>query len=131
VNKLWIFPLLFLFFLPKIVSASTTGASTNELYLFSMIFLVSVVLLIIGYEMKSWILHVFAGFIFTCTGLWIIFNADTGLPGYSNIISQTASFSGGNAWLYFSAWILIGFGLFYFLMITFLNTWGKRRESEW
>ena len=121
-NKWWLFPIIFLLLAS---SVSAAGTSTNEVYLFSIIFIIITILIIIGYEAKSLTPHIIAGMIFIVTGTYII--TQEGLPGYSNIFIVAST----NGWLYLSSWILVSFGLFFFLMVLFQNIIVIKEEDEW
>jgi hypothetical protein len=114
-QKLRLFPLTFFFFLfgnLKLVSAASP--SNNDVFFFSAIFIIITILLILGYELKSWFLHILVGILFITNGIYIFSRT---FPGYENIYSIGSS----SSWLFLTAWVFIGWGIIYFTMIIFQN----------
>lgn len=134
-SKLLAIASLIFFFSLNLVSASTPAA--DEIYLYSGIFIVILVLLWIGYSQRSYLFHTFAGFMLIVTGIYTYING----AGYdlnwfqpTNTTLVNDAFSTwsivGNNWIFYIAFILIGLGLYYFIVVTFNNVWDMKKKEE-
>lgn len=109
--------LLFLLLLLPSVSAATPGA--NEVYLYSILFSIIIILLVLGYWVRSYFYKIFAGFLLVITGVYSFIN---GIPNHA-----VTWFEPGNpdGWIFYSALIMFGLGLYYVVQIAMEHVGGK------
>lgn len=114
-QKLRLFPLTFFFFLiGNLKPVSAAGASNNDVFLFSAIFIIITILLILGYELKSFLLHIFVGILFIACGIYLFSRS---FAGYESMYTL----GDPKSWLLLSAFVFIGWGIIYFVMVTYQN----------
>lgn len=127
---------LLTFFLSfNLVSASTPAV--DEIYLYSGIFIVILILLWIGYSQRSYLYQTFAGFMLVVTGVYTYINGagydqNWLLPTNTTLVTDafTSWSTIGNNWVFYCSLILIGLGLYYFIVVTFMNIWSIKDKQE-
>jgi len=122
----------------NLVSAAEPGSS--EIYLYSGIFIIILILIWLGYFLESYFLHLFAGFMLIVTGIYTFINGAGYDLTWTQPTNQTLIVDGftnwssvGNGWVFYLSFALIGLGLYYFIGIMMDNVWGikenKRKEE--
>lgn len=132
-SKLFLVPLTFFLSL-FLVSASEPTSS--EVYLYSGLFMVILILLLCGYLLKSYLYHVFSGMLLVVAGVYTFING----AGYDKTwflpTNQTLIVDGfsnwssvGNGWIYYASFVLIALGLYYFVSIIYNHVWQEIPEE--
>lgn len=134
-NRFLLIILLTFFLSLNFVSAAEP--SSSEIYLYSGILIVILVLIWLGYSQDSYLLHVFAGFLLVVAGVYTFINGagyDLNWLQPTNQTLITDSFTNwssvGNNWIFYNSLALIGLGLYYFIAVMMDNSWGKAKTEE-
>lgn len=87
-------------------------------FLYSLLFLTSILLIIFGEWKKQWPLKYMGGMLMAFIGVWLFMY---GIPGYS--LSYLGS-GDSDAWISWVSWIIIGFGTLYFFKSVYEDAMG-------
>jgi len=134
-SKILLIILLTFIFSFNFVSAAEP--SSSDVYLYSGIFIVVLILIWLGYSQESYLLHTFAGFLLVVAGVYTFINGggyDLNWLQPTNQTLITDSFTNwssvGNNWVFYNSLGLLGLGLYYFIAVTMDNVWGIRKKKE-
>jgi uncharacterized membrane protein len=130
-RKLWLVPLIF-FLSFKLVSAYPLS---DDIYLYGTLFTILLILLVLGYFLRSYFYHIIAGFLFVVVGVYTFINGagydQTWFePTNASIVGTVAPSLVGNGWIFYCSFILLGLGLYYVLAIAYQNVWGNKEIEE-
>lgn len=134
--KFLLIVLLTFIFSLNFVSAAEPGSS--DIYLYSGVFIIILILIWLGYSQESYLLHIFAGFLLVVIGVYTFINGAGYDLNWLQPTNQTLIVDGftnwstvGNNWVFYNSLGLLGLGFYYFLAVAFDNVWGKKKEEEW
>jgi len=131
-KRLILLLLVFIFCFNNVSAATEPGQA--EIYLYSAIFGIILLLLFLGHYIKQYQWIMFAAFLLIAVGLYTFINGggyDLTFFEAQNQTGITDDFTNwssvGNGWIFWNSWALVGLGIYLFIAVAYTNALDLRR----